>query len=356
MGLFDNLFGKNEPPKIQLDGKVYQADANSLGYSQMGLDSYNSGDYKSAVEAFTQALKTNATNQNLYVFRGTAYEDMGNDLEAERDFKRAIDIAPDFLSMYRYGMVQYRKKGLDEATKWLKKAYNSYPSFPTKDMGMGSNNIMFVGKQVVCANLGSFLLQADQFDESLKYSREAVEIDPNYPNPLVNIGVALFRKGNIKEAIPFVRRAAELGYPKAVSVLQAMEQSEPAEPSSELNFVFESSDHIRKQNGNVVSGPHGGAPRAIKVEPNVSGGEGYTVTIFNLEGPHPVWQNNIQMAPKQMKIVHVDNQQIVLRGYGQDASGNTFSDYGLIIHLEEGQIEGCTLTMLDRGITIAYYP
>ena len=85
-----------------------------------------------------------------------------------------------------------------------------------------------------------------------------------------------------------------------------------------LNFIFKSSDHLRYENGIHVSGPHGGAGRAVKVEPNVSGNEGYTVTIFNLDGNHPVWQNNVQMAPKQMKIIQQTNDKVVLRGYGHD--------------------------------------
>ena len=39
-----------------------------------------------------------------------------------------------------------------------------------------------------------------------------------------------------------------------------------------LDFVFKSSDHLRYENGRQVSGPHGGARRAVKVEPNLSGG------------------------------------------------------------------------------------
>lgn len=359
MGLFDNLFGKNEPPKFKIGDKEYQADPNSLGYSQLGLDSYNTKDYRSAVQYFSEALKTNSTNQNLYVMRGTAYEDMGNDIEAEKDFLKAVEMKAGFLALYRYGMVQYRKKNLPEAIKWLKNAHADFPDFITKEMGIGSNNIMYVGKQVICANLGSFLLQTDQYDESLKFSKEAVSIDPNYSTPYVNIGVALFKKGKADEAIPYIRKASTLGHSNAPSILQAIEQSiaqQQKSQSEDLNFVFKSSDHIRRQNGKTVSGPHGGAPRAIKVEPNINGGEGYTVSMFNLEGPHPLWQNNVQMAPKQMRIAHTDSESIVLRGFGRDAMGASFADYGLIIHLNDGQIEGCTLNMLDRGIDISYYP
>lgn len=121
-----------------------------------------------------------------------------------------------------------------------------------------------------------------------------------------------------------------------------------------LDFVFKSSDHIRYENGKHVSGPHGRANRAIKVEPNVNGGEGYTVTLFNMDGNHPVWQNNVQMAPKQMKIIQANDKLIILRGYGQDAMGASFSDYGLTIHLLNNEIDKCTLHMHDRNIDVEY--
>ena len=121
-----------------------------------------------------------------------------------------------------------------------------------------------------------------------------------------------------------------------------------------LNFLFKSFDHIRYENGRHVSGPHGGANRAVKVEPNINGGEGYTATLYNLDGNHPVWQNNIQMAPKQMKIVQQTNERILLRGYGHDSMGSSFSDYGLSIIYKNGSVEKCILHMHDRNIDIEY--
>jgi hypothetical protein len=123
-----------------------------------------------------------------------------------------------------------------------------------------------------------------------------------------------------------------------------------------LDFVFKSSDHLRYENGRHVSGPHGGAGRAVKVEPNINGGEGVSVTMYNLDGNHPVWQNNIQMAPKQMKVIEQTNDKIVLRGYGHDAMGASFADYGLTIKLKNGELENCILHMQDRGVDIEYLP
>ena len=135
-----------------------------------------------------------------------------------------------------------------------------------------------------------------------------------------------------------------------------------------LNFVFKSPDHLRYENGKHVSGPHGGAGRAVKVEPNISGcegynirsGDGFIVTVYNLDGNHPVWNNNVQMTPKPMRIVSQTSDKIVLRGYQVQAMSPfgwvdfNGADYGLSILLKNGQIEKCVLHMHDRNVDIEY--
>ncbi len=135
-----------------------------------------------------------------------------------------------------------------------------------------------------------------------------------------------------------------------------------------LNFVLKSPDHLRYENGKHVSGPHGGARRAVKVEPNVNGckgydlinGDGFIVTIFNLDGEHPVWQNNIQMAPKPMRIISQSADKIVLRGY-QTGAMSPFgwgdfngADYGMTLNFQNGELESCILHMHDRNVDIKY--
>lgn len=118
--------------------------------------------------------------------------------------------------------------------------------------------------------------------------------------------------------------------------------------------VFDSSDHIRLQNGQNVSGHNYGCNRRFVIEKNIEGGEGYTVSMFNLDGIHPVWRNNIQMAPKRMRVVSVDGNVVELRGYGFDQLGGDFSDYGVVLLIEDSEISRLQLNMFDRNICIVY--
>lgn len=117
---------------------------------------------------------------------------------------------------------------------------------------------------------------------------------------------------------------------------------------------FGSSDHIRYSNGVDASGHNYGCNRQIEIQKNIEGSEGYTVTIYNLDGVHPIWGNNVQMAPKQMNIINVRDNIVSLRGFGYDMMGSPFSNYGIDIHFIDNEIDKIVLKMFDRNIEIEY--
>lgn len=121
-----------------------------------------------------------------------------------------------------------------------------------------------------------------------------------------------------------------------------------------LSLEFESEDHIRYENGNHVSGPHGGARRMIKIDTDKTQDNVHIVTLYNMDGDHPVWQNNIQMAPKKMQIIEMNDDKTVLRGFGTDNMENSFADYGMSLIYEDDTLVKCILHMHDRGVDIEY--
>ena len=127
--------------------------------------------------------------------------------------------------------------------------------------------------------------------------------------------------------------------------------------------MFDSSDHIRFQNGNDVTGHNYGCNRRLVIEKDIQGNEGYTVTMYNLNGMHPLWQNNVQMAPKRMKIVNVDDNIVELRGYGYDENAlamgaplemASFENYGVVLMIEDGEIVRAQLNLHDKNVCIVY--
>ena len=130
---------------------------------------------------------------------------------------------------------------------------------------------------------------------------------------------------------------------------------------SDGQVVFDSSDHVRFQNGQNVSGHNYACNRRLVIEKTIQGGKGYTISMYNMDGMHPLWQNNIQMAPKRMKIVNVDGNIVDLRGYGYDENAlamgapletASFENYGVVLMIEDGKIVRAQLNMFDRNVSI----
>jgi len=144
-----------------------------------------------------------------------------------------------------------------------------------------------------------------------------------------------------------------LGYILAIR-LSIIDETTANKKIADLKFRFHSKDHLRYENGIHVSGPHGGAGRGIEIIPNFELKEGYLVTIYNMDGNHPFWGNNIQMASKQMKIIEKQNDKIQLRGFGNDYLGNSFSGYAITVSLVVNEIDHITLHIIDREIEIKY--
>ncbi len=195
---------------------------------------------------------------------------------------------------------------------------------------------------------GCIALENDDVYQALKYFTSALEVMPTNTDALQNL-LLCFEELNDIRNLQMIRM--KLDYLHNFKPRQASDKAENInENELELNFLFYSSDHLRYQDGVHVSGPHGGAPRAIKVEPNISGNEGYTVSMYNTDGGAAT----LQMATKQMRLKNVETNRIELIGYGHDIYGTPFSDYGLTICHNEGAIYKCILHLHDRGVDIEY--
>ena len=76
-----------------------------------------------------------------------------------------------------------------------------------------------------------------------------------------------------------------------------------------------------------------------------------------------IWQNNIQMAPKRMRITSRSENIVKLRGYGYDENAlalgasladASFDNYGIVLLIENEVIKRLQLNMYDRDISIIY--
>jgi predicted negative regulator of RcsB-dependent stress response len=86
----------------------------------------------------------------------------------------------------------------------------------------GKNNILFVSKKVIAANLGNFLIQIKNYDEGFKYLDCAIKLDPKYSSPYMTKGLALVQIGKASEGIDFLKKAEQMGIAQASTILKML--------------------------------------------------------------------------------------------------------------------------------------
>ena len=121
------------------------------------------------------------------------------------------------------------------------------------------------------------------------------------------------------------------------------------------NFKFISSDHVRYENGIDNYGYQKGAHRGIGILKHQSEEDAYNVTMYNMDGSHRVWGTNIQMHPKQMKMISKTESKIELRGFGNNPFGVPFSDYGITLHIINNDVDRVVLHMYKKKVDIEYF-
>jgi hypothetical protein len=150
------------------------------------------------------------------------------------------------------------------------------------------------------------------------------------------------------------------GLPPLPSGTKPPARDTPVSTAIDLSAIyFKSSDHKRYNGGVLGAGDYRGCMRAIEVKADPDYERSYIVTLYNLSGIHPQWGDNIQIAPKRMRVVSASPTEVTLRGYGDDPMlagrpPQIQKDYGITIHSQNGGIEYISYHYHDRDVRIDF--
>lgn len=221
MVFFD--FFKSKNVSVTVNGNTNTYNQEDLNLDQEALTAYDNKNYKLSITLYSRLIERKPSAHQYYQFRGTVYEDMGDDDLAKSDFEKSIKLNPqNATSLFRLGMLYARRKDLQKAVTFLKEAYKYQPSDYKSYMGNLYNNILYVHKRVVAYNLGNYLTQIGQIAEGLKYLNEVISNCPEYSYPYFSISLVYFQKNNFQNALEYALKAQKYGHPKGLDLVNAI--------------------------------------------------------------------------------------------------------------------------------------
>jgi len=160
-----------------------------------GLGYMRKGEVDKAIETFKKGIELAPDYPSLYNSLGEAYYHKGQLKEAERMFKKAIEIRPNFPEAYNNLGVLYRKINLtDNAIEEFKKAIHLIPGSPDFHYNLGNaylannhyeaaikefNTCLEIFEKPACYNqLGIAYMSAGQKEKAIEAWEAALRLDP----------------------------------------------------------------------------------------------------------------------------------------------------------------------------------
>jgi Tfp pilus assembly protein PilF len=159
-----------------------------------GIAALKSGDLPSAKSSFDAAIAKNPKQADAYHYRGVVEDQMGQKADAEKDYRKALEIQPDLEeSAVNLAAIDIENGKYDDAVTLMRKASAKNPK-----------------SAAIHVNLAMALSGKMDVDGADKEFDEAMKLEPNNALTAVTYAQHLARNGKAKEAAAKLEQATRV--------------------------------------------------------------------------------------------------------------------------------------------------
>ena len=181
-----------------------------------------------ALKANQNALKIDPYDPEIYLCLGNNFHLQDKLDDAEFNFKKAIDLNPNYLqALYNLGLILKKKQRFTDAASFFERVIKLKPDFVNGYYSLGLtlidlgelNNALINLKKVIDLkpqypqaffNLGIVLRKLGNKIEALKNFQQSINLKPDYTRAYNLIGVTLAELGRYDEALEYFQLAINL--------------------------------------------------------------------------------------------------------------------------------------------------
>lgn len=179
---------------FQLEPILVITSDTSFGLVNAAKKAMSAGKYDEAVEKVSQAIEKDPGAFILYYNRALAYEKKGDRDKALLDFKKTLELKPDFLlAITAVGNILAKKNDFPGAVEYYKKAV---------DQGLTDTLALY--------NYGACLINLGDNDQAKAVFEKLIELDPNYADAYYQMGIIYLGMSENAKAKEFLQKFIEL--------------------------------------------------------------------------------------------------------------------------------------------------
>ena len=149
-----------------------------------------------------RAIKLDDSLAEPHATLGLVNDQLWQWAEAEREFKRAIELNPDYATAYHWYFISLSGRGrFDEAAEMIKRANELDPL-----------------SSIITGNLSQMYQGQNNYQASIETSLKTIELNPNFSDAYRVLGLSYLKQGRESEGIANLEKAAELSNRASVSL------------------------------------------------------------------------------------------------------------------------------------------
>jgi tetratricopeptide (TPR) repeat protein len=197
-------------------------------HEERGKEYLDAGDYDQALEAFSQALKSDPTNARLHYLRGVTYTWLEDYDNALIDLNRAIKLTPKYTEAYyergmahlnlgNYGLAgedfdQALKLDAEYADAYIGRGWMHYLLDEYADALKDADQAIQLDKRAADAFhvRGLIHLDTGKFDQAIADFSEAIKLEPESASAFNRRGLAYYGAGDLDKALQDYDQALKL--------------------------------------------------------------------------------------------------------------------------------------------------
>ncbi len=162
-------------------------------HTELGAQYYARNQYSVALQELREALQADSSYAPAYNMLGLLHSALLEDKEAEENYRRAINLAPQYSEAHNnFGYFLCGRQRYDEALNQFELAWKN-PLYSTPEKAL--------------ANAGQCALRMGRLDEAERFSNRALVRAPEQPQALVTLSEIQLRQGNVAVARSLLSRA-----------------------------------------------------------------------------------------------------------------------------------------------------
>jgi type IV pilus assembly protein PilF len=173
--------------------------------TRLGVGYLERGQTQTAMEKLQTALEHDPDHVPAHIALALIYDQIGDSARAARHYRQAARLAPnDGGTQNSYAVFLCRQGNYQDAERHFMTAVND-PFYSTP--------------QVAWSNAGACARRSGRLDVANQHLRKALEIDPEYPDPLLHLAELYYQQGEAFRARAFLQRFESAANPEPGALL-----------------------------------------------------------------------------------------------------------------------------------------